>query len=308
MTEHNAVFIAGPTAGGKSALALSIAEASRGVVINADSMQVYRELRILTARPSAEEENRVPHRLYGCVPGCDAYSAGRWISDCARILDAAREDGLTPIFVGGTGLYFKALLEGLSPIPDIPQDVRDHWRRQAEKLGSQRLHEILADRDPAMAARLRPSDPQRLTRALEVLDGTGSSLSQWQDAPGEPLLDPACATRLVVAPPRQVLYDRIDARFDRMLDDGAIEEVKALTELDLPPDLPIMRALGVRPLIRYLDGALSLDAAAEQVKTESRRYAKRQLTWLKRNMMSWDWSFEQYSEKDRARKFALINN
>jgi len=289
MTEHNAVLIAGPTASGKSALALKIAESSGGVIINADSMQVYRELRILTARPSEADENRVPHRLYGSVPGSVAYSVGRWISDCAQILDSAKKDGLTPIFVGGTGLYFKALIEGLSPIPDIPPEIRDHWRNQAEKLGSEGLHQILRDRDPAMAARLRPSDPQRLARALEVLDATGCSLGQWQDEPGEPLIDPECATKLVIAPPREVFYERIDARLGHMLDEGAIEEINALKELALPPDLPIMRALGVKPLLRYLDGEIALQAAAEQAKTESRRYAKRQLTWFKRNMMSWNW-------------------
>lgn len=298
MTEHKTVLIAGPTASGKSGLALSIAEACGGVIINADSMQIYSELRILTARPSTGDEDRVPHRLYGCVPGRDAYSVGRWISDVGECLDAAREERLCPVIVGGTGLYFKALLEGLSPIPDIPPDIRDHWRTQAAKLSGEQLYRLLEDRDPAMAARLKPSDPQRLTRALEVLEATGKSLSQWQNEPGEPLLDSENVTKLVIAPPRELLYERIDTRFDHMVRDGAIEEAQALKALDLPRDLPIMRALGVGSLIQYLDGRLPLQAAAEQVKTESRRYAKRQLTWLRRNMMSWKWHLAQFSESE----------
>ncbi|MGI9387608.1 MAG: tRNA (adenosine(37)-N6)-dimethylallyltransferase MiaA [Methyloligellaceae bacterium] len=278
MTEHKAVLIAGPTASGKSSLALTIAETLGGVIINADSMQVYRELRVLTARPTVEDEGRVPHRLYGCVAGRDAYSAGRWLADCAEVLHDTQNRGFVPVIVGGTGLYFKVLFEGLSPMPDIPPDIRDYWRHKAAKLGGEQLHQILDARDPVMAARLRPSDPQRLTRALEVLDATGKSLGHWQTEPGEPLLDPKDAAKIVVAPPRDVLYDRIDLRVDRMLENGAIEEVKVLMALGLPEDLPIMRALGVGAFTRYLGGALPLGDAAERVKMESRRYAKRQLT------------------------------
>jgi len=308
MTELKAVLIAGPTASGKSALALSIAEACNGVVINADSMQVYRALSILTARPLPDEEARVPHCLYGCVPGREGYSVGRWIAGCAEAIDKSNSAGKRPVIVGGTGLYFKALLEGLSPIPDIPRHIRNHWRAQAVEIGGERLHKILEDRDAVTAARLRPSDRQRLVRALEVLDATGTSLAEWQSKPGKPLLDPSCVTKLVVAPPRQSLYARIDTRFDKMMENGAIEEIEALKALGLPPDLPIMRALGVGPLIEYGEGTLTLEAAAERVKTESRHYAKRQITWLKRNMIAWNWVFEQYLERQEDEIFALIDN
>jgi len=308
MTELRAVLIAGPTASGKSALALSIAEACNGAIINADSMQVYRELSILTARPLPDEEVRVPHCLYGCVSGREGYSVGRWIADCAEAIDKSKSAGTRPVIVGGTGLYFRALLEGLSSIPDIPRHIRDHWRAQAVEIGGEGLYKILKDRDGVTAARLRPSDPQRLVRALEVLDATGTSLAEWQSEPGQPLLDASCVTKLVVAPPRQSLYARINARFDKMIENGAIEEIEALKALGLSPDLPIMRALGVAALIEHSEGHLTLEVAAERVKTESRRYAKRQINWLKRNMMSWNWGFEQYLERQRDEIFALIDN
>jgi tRNA dimethylallyltransferase len=280
-------LIAGPTASGKSALALALAEARGAIIVNADSMQVYRELRILTARPSPVDEMRVPHRLYGFRPAREPYSVADWLTDMAPLIAAARDGGPPLVIAGGTGLYFKALLEGLSPVPDIPDAVRRHWRREAERGGPAPLYAELARRDPVMAGRLNPSDPQRLVRALEVLDGTGRSLSEWHEQEGEPLVDEGEAERLYLAPPRAELYARCERRLDQMIEAGAIEEVRHLMSLDLPAGAPALRALGARPLAAHLRGELSFSAALEEAKTETRRYVKRQLTWARRNMMSW---------------------
>ena len=284
-----AILIAGPTASGKSGAGLELAARFGGTIINADSMQVYRELRLLTARPSEADEARVPHRLYGTVPAAEAYSVGRWLGDVARAMAEAHKEGRLPILVGGTGLYFKALTEGLAPVPDIPAEIRAHWRERSEQLGRDALHAELAARDPAMAARLGPADPQRIVRALEVIDATGVSLAEWQGGNAMPLLAPGDALRLVIAPEREPLYAAIDARFDRMIEDGALDEVRALLGLELDPGLPAMRAHGVRELAAYLSGALTREEAVAKAKTESRRYAKRQMTWLRRFMSDWDW-------------------
>jgi tRNA dimethylallyltransferase len=284
-----AILIAGPTASGKSAAALALAEGLRGTIVNADSMQVYRELRVLTARPAEADMARTPHRLYGMVSAAEAYSVGRWLEQAsAAIVDAAGE-GRRPILVGGTGLYFKALTEGLAPIPDVPPEVRDHWREREEQLGAEGLYRELAVRDPAMAARLRPTDPQRLVRALEVIDATGVSLAEWQGAEAAPVLAPERVLKLVVAPERETVYAAIDARFDTMMKAGALDEVRGLLALGLDQGLPAMRAHGVRELGAYLAGNSSLDQAVAKAKTESRRYAKRQMTWLRRFMMDWQW-------------------
>jgi tRNA dimethylallyltransferase len=194
-----------------------------------------------------------------------------------------------PVLVGGTGLYFKVLLEGLAPVPDIPAEIREHWREQAETLGAEGLYRKLALLDPAMAMRLRPSDPQRVARALEVIEATGVSLAEWHGGETSPMLSPDGVVRIVVAPEREVVYAQIDARFDRMVEAGAVEEVRALIALHLNPGLPAMRAHGVRELATHLVGAASLEEAVTKAKTESRRYAKRQMTWLRRFMADWDW-------------------
>ena len=284
-----AILIAGPTASGKSAAALALAEHLRGTVINADSMQVYRELVILTARPTEAETSRVPHRLYGIVPAREAYSVGRWLEDAARALQEAEGEGRMPILVGGTGLYFKALIEGLAPVPDVSPEIRKAWRERAEKVGAEGLYRELEARDPVMAARLRPSDKQRLLRALEVIDATGVSLLEWQGGNTAPVLAPDSVLKLVIAPEREALYAGIDARFAAMIEAGAIEEVRALLALGLDPSLPAMRAQGVRELASYLSGRSGLEEAIAKAKTETRRYAKRQMTWLRRFMAEWDW-------------------
>jgi tRNA dimethylallyltransferase len=286
---RNTILIAGPTASGKSAVALAVAERLGGTIINADSMQVYRELRVLTARPSITEESCVPHRLYGTVSASETFSVGRWREEARAAISKARDEGRVPILVGGTGLYFKVLLEGLAPVPDIPAELRAYWREQSVRLSTEALHRELEARDPGMAAMLKSSDPQRIVRALEVINATGISLSEWQGAPATPLLDPASVAKLVVAPERGPLYAAIDDRFDHMIENGALEEVKALLALNLPDSLPAMRAHGVRELRAYLTGKSSLEDAKTKTKTESRRYAKRQMTWARRYMTDWDW-------------------
>ncbi len=267
----------------------------RGTVINADSMQVYRELSVLTARPSEADQRKAPHRLYGTVSATEAYSTGRWLIDAASAIAEARKDGRLPILVGGTGLYFKALTEGLAPVPDIPADIRDYWRTQSQALGPESLHRTLVERDPVMAARLRPSDPQRLVRALEVIDATGLSLADWQEgSAASPLLAPGEALKLLIAPERDAVYAAIDARFEAMIAAGAVEEVGRLAALDLDKGLldkglSAMRAHGVRELTAYLAGAIPLEEAATKAKTETRRYAKRQMTWARRFMVDWEW-------------------
>jgi tRNA dimethylallyltransferase len=284
-----AVLIAGPTASGKSAAASNLAASLRGTVINADSMQVYRELAVLTARPVEADLSRAPHRLYGIVSANEVYSVGRWLEDAARAIGEAEGEGRVPILVGGTGLYFKALIEGLAPVPDLPPEIREYWRDQAEKIGAEGLYRELSARDPAMAARLRPTDPQRIVRALEVIDATSVSLSEWQGERAAPVLAPEAVLKLVIAPEREALYAATDARFDSMIDHGAIEEVRALLGLGLDPGLPAMRAHGVRELAAYLSGRSSRAEAIAKAKTETRRYAKRQMTWLRRFMKDWEW-------------------
>ncbi len=284
-----AILIAGPTASGKSAAALALAERVGGTVINADSMQVYRELAVLTARPTDAEMQRAPHRLYGTVPAREPYSVGRFLQDAAGAFQEAEREGRVPVFIGGTGLYFKALTEGLAAVPDVPLEIRAHWRAEAERIGTPGLYRALQARDPVMAARLRPSDPQRLLRALEVIDATSVSLAEWQVADAAPLLRPEGLLKIVVAPEREALYSAIDTRFDRMIEQGVIEEVRALLALGLDPALPAMRAHGVRELATYLSGDTNLEAAVEKAKTESRRYAKRQMTWARRFMQDWEW-------------------
>jgi tRNA dimethylallyltransferase len=307
MTDANkAILIAGPTASGKSELALAIAERVGGMIINADSMQVYRELRILSARPTHEEETRVPHALYGFVPAREAYSAGRFASDAAAAIGKARSEGLRPIIVGGTGLYFKALLEGLSPVPRIEHAVRDHWRGEAERHGAPELHRRLAKRDPVMAARLAENDTQRVVRALEVIEQTGRSLAEWQKLRDAPVLDEAETVRLLVTLDRAALQTRVGARFDRMMDDGALEEAKAIAELDLDPTLPAMRAIGLRPLLAALAGESGVDDATAAAKLETRQYIKRQGTWFRRYMISWKNIETQYMESNLSHIIAFI--
>ena len=222
-------------------------------------------------------------------------------------IDDARRVGATPIIVGGTGLYFKALLEGLAPVPDIPADIRERWRDRSAGITAVELHATLAARDPVMAGRLAPQDPQRIVRALEVIDATGKSLSEWQERAGPPILEPGEVSALVVAPERAVVYARCEARFAAMIEAGALDEVAALADLGLDPELPAMRALGMAALRAHLAGEITLEEAATRVKTDTRRYAKRQLTWLRSNMIAWKWFIEKDLVRLTPEIFAFID-
>lgn len=289
--EHSskAVLIAGPTASGKSALALELALGAGGIVINADSMQVYRDLRIITARPTHGEEARVPHRLYGHVDAAVNFSAGAWVSDAAKALEEARAEGRLPIFVGGTGLYFKALTAGLSVVPPIPAEVREDVRARLERNGVETLHAELARRDPRAAERLNPRDRTRIARALEVIEATGRSLLDWHHEGQPPLLPKDSFRAIFLAPERDELYARIDARFDAMLGAGALAEVERLAARGLDPLLPAMKAHGVPALIRHLRGDLSLEDAATIGRADTRHYAKRQFTWFRHQLPEFEW-------------------
>jgi tRNA dimethylallyltransferase len=284
-----AVLIAGPTASGKSALALELAQTVGGVIVNADSMQVYRDLRILTARPTADEEAALPHRLYGHIDAAVNFSVGAWVADAAKVLVEAHALARVPIFVGGTGLYFKALTRGLSAVPAIAPDIRERVRAQLERDGVEALHAELARRDPLSAERLKPRDRTRIARALEVVEATGRSLTDWHREGLPPLLPQGAFRALFLNPDRDALYPRIDARFDAMLKDGALDEVARLAARHLDPLLPAMKAHGVPALIRHLAGELTLAEAATIGRADTRHYAKRQFTWFRHQLPEFEW-------------------
>lgn len=278
------ILIAGPTASGKSALALDLAERLDGIVVNADSMQVYRDLRILTSRPGADDEQRAPHLLYGHVDADEPYSVGRFLGDAGRVL--TENINKTIIFTGGTGLYLNALIQGLSTAPPIPDPIRSHWREQGRNIAPEALYAELQVRDPAMASQLPPSDPQRIIRALEVIDATGVSLAEWQQSRNAPLVGPE-AVRIVLRPDRADLRARIAARFGRMVEGGALEEVRQLAGRGLDPNLPALRAIGVAPLMAHLRCESTLAEAVDRAVTDTRQYAKRQETWFRNQLTDW---------------------
>jgi tRNA dimethylallyltransferase len=300
MVEGRAVLIAGPTASGKSALALAVARQLGGVIVNADSMQVYRDLRILTARPSPDEEAQAPHRLYGHVDGAVNYSVGRYLEDAARLIAEAGRSGDRLILVGGTGLYFKALLEGLSRIPPVPQAIRDRVRTETDHRATPELHAELTARDPDTARVLRVGDRLRILRALEVLTATGQSLSSFQGQRQPGPLTAADPIRIFLVPDRSWLRQRIDARFEKMVAAGALEEVRALAERGLDPALPVMRAHGVPALLRHVRGEIALNEAIAVGQADTRRYAKRQFTWFRHQMPGWTWVDPANTEAVRA--------
>ncbi|EGP56566.1 tRNA (adenosine(37)-N6)-dimethylallyltransferase MiaA [Agrobacterium tumefaciens] len=285
----DAILITGPTASGKSALALRLARERGGVVINADSMQVYDTLRVLTARPSEDEMEGVPHLLYGHVPASSLYSTGEWLREISALLPDLRKQGRFPVIVGGTGLYFKALTGGLSDMPAIPDEIRDRLRARLIEEGAAVLHAELSQRDPAMAQGLQPGDGQRIVRALEVIEATGKSIRDFQKASGPVIIDPERAQKFVVLPERPVLHDRINRRFETMMESGAVEEVKALLALNLPPDATAMKAIGVSQIADMLAGRMSEAEVIEKSAAATRQYAKRQMTWF-RNQMGPDWT------------------
>jgi tRNA dimethylallyltransferase len=285
----NVILIAGPTASGKSALALTLARTFGGTILNADSMQVYRDLRIITARPTRAEESRAPHRLYGHVDAAESYSVGRWCTDIASALADTLRIGRVAIIVGGTGLYFKVLTQGLAAVPPVPYEIRAEVRARLVRDGVAALHAELARRDPGSAARLMPGDRSRITRALEVVLATGRSLLDWQRDGMPALVDATLAAKVFLAPERAALLARIDARFDAMLTGGAIEEVRALAARKLDPELPAMKAHGVPWLVRVFRGEITMAEAAEGAKRDTRQYTKRQATWFRNQMPDWEW-------------------
>jgi tRNA dimethylallyltransferase len=287
MRANKAVLIAGPTASGKSALALTLAEKLGGTIINADSMQVYTNLRVITARPSVEEESRAPHRLYGHVDEAENYSVGRWINDAGVALAEIEAQGRVPIVVGGTGLYFKALTSGLAAVPPVPAEIRAQVRARLQSDGVAPLYAELIERDPVTAHRLMPLDRVRIARALEVILATGRSLSEWHQEGMAPLIDPARTARVFIATERTELVARIERRFATMLEAGALDEARALAARKLDPLLPALKAHGVPWLVRHLQGEISLEEAAEGAVMDTRRYAKRQHTWFRGQMADW---------------------
>jgi tRNA dimethylallyltransferase len=288
MSEPKIILIAGPTASGKSALAVALAKKLNGTIVNADSMQVYRDLRIITARPTLEEEARVPHRLYGHVDAAENYSVGRWCVEAADVL-AAQHEAHAAIVVGGTGLYFSALTQGLAAVPPIPAQIRNEVRTRLASDGVEALHAELTQRDPAAAARLMPGDRARVTRALEVILATGRSILQWHEANMPARVDAALAAKVFLMPDRDALLRRIDARFDGMMAAGAMDEVRALAARHLDPTLPAMKAHGVPWFIRHLNGEIAFAAAVEGGKRDTRQYTKRQATWFRNQLPDFVW-------------------
>ena len=292
--QPSVIIIAGPTASGKSALALALAERYGGTIINADALQCYRDLRILTARPAAMEEARVPHRLYGFLDAAERGSAARWrVLALAEIAASLNSDRL-PIMVGGTGLYLRALTQGLAPVPDIPSAIRAEATALYERLGGDQFREELAQLDPIAAARFPAGDRTRLTRAYEVVRATGRTIAAWQDrsAPSAPY---RFAT-ILLAPPRPALYAACDARFAAMSDAGGLDEAATLLARGLSPDLPAMKAVGLPELFRHLRGEVSRDTAIAAAQMATRRYAKRQTTWFRHQLSADLICVEQYSE------------
>jgi tRNA dimethylallyltransferase len=289
MTKVRTVLIAGPTASGKSALALHLAEQLGGVIVNTDSMQVYCDLRVISARPTVDEEKRIPHRLYGHIDAAENYSVGRWRRDTEDALHEIAAEGRVAILVGGTGLYFKALTTGLAAVPPIPAEIRMEVRSRIQCEGAPALHAELLRLDPATAQRVTANDRSRISRALEVVHATGRPLSAWHVEGLPPTIDPKCAAKIFIACERKELVRRIESRFAAMLASGASEEVGRLAARKLDPTLPAMKAHGVPWLIRHLNGELSLDEAKAGAIMDTRRYAKRQYTWFRNQMRDWPW-------------------
>jgi tRNA dimethylallyltransferase len=301
------VVVAGPTASGKSSIALRLAEQFNGVVVNADSMQVYRGVPILTAQPSAVDENRAPHLLYGVIPPEQSCSAGKWRQMASDACNAVWAEGKLPVLVGGTGLYIRSLLDGLSPIPEIPDAVRDESRALFARLGNEAFHAALAERDPVMAERLNAANSQRVVRAWEVLAATGRSLAEWQAEPRQGGLG-ADSRIIAITPPRDLLYRNCDHRLEHMLQHGALEEVRALTALGLDPALPVMKALGVAEFSAYLRGEMTLQESLAAAQQATRNYAKRQLTWFRHQIVTDLTLTEQFSEREIEKIFSFIRS
>lgn len=302
------VIIAGPTASGKTELALKVAEMLNGEIINADSMQVYAELCILTARPDAAELARAPHHLFGNLPASERCSAGRWLNLAKAALADIHARGRLPVVCGGTGLYLKALTDGLAAVPEVPDDMVQAITRHLDDVGSEAFRIELGAVDPEAAKRLPASDRQRLIRAAAVYATTGRTLSDWQrEQSGEPGYAARYCTVLLM-PPRDEMYAAIDRRFDTMMAKGAMDEIKAFSALGLPQDLPASRAVGVAELGKVLNGEWDLETAVSKAKTASRHLAKRQITWFRRQIRTDLCVEEKYSERDSQKIFSFIRD
>lgn len=287
--QKRAVLIAGPTASGKSELALALAHESGAVIVNADAMQVYDLLRVLTARPSEADMEGIPHLLYGTVHPSRRFSTGDWFRAVETLMAGPQVAGRPLVLVGGTGLYFDALLHGFAEVPTVPTAITREVEEEVGDLDRAGRAKLLKERDPEMANRLQAHDPQRVVRALAVLKATGRSLASFQTAGQAGLLDGFELERIVLNPERAVLRERIAQRFETMLERGAVEEVKALRRLNLDPSLPAMKAIGVREISDWLDGRISRERAIELAVTATRQYAKRQRTWFRNRMSDWTW-------------------
>lgn len=294
-------LIAGPTASGKSALALRLAREIGAEIVNADALQLYSDLRLLTARPSPEEEAQAPHHLFGVVDAAEGWSVGRWLRAAVALIDEIAARGRPTVIVGGTGLYFRALTHGLAEVPSTPPHVRAQATAEFEAMGEAAFRLRLAAADPAAEARISPADRQRLTRAWEVFAATGTSLSDWQ-ARTDPAIAPGAWTGVALDPPREALFDRCDRRLELMVRDGALDEVAALAARGLDPNLPAMKAVGFRELAATLSGEVSLSAGLENAQRETRRYAKRQATWLRGQMADWP-RLDAIAHEDQWRQF-----
>lgn len=303
-----AVLLAGATASGKSQLALALAQAFKGSIINADSMQVYAQMHILTARPTKAEMADIPHYLYGHVSARTSYSTGDWLKDALSAIAQVEKAGRLPIIVGGTGLYFKALTEGLAQIPDIPPNVRTDICGRLEREGLAALHEELTRIDEAAGQRIEPNDKQRTLRALEVYAATGKTLTEWQN---QPMSDPPLAgalARLVLMPARDWLYARCNQRFEAMFAGGALDEAETMAALGLAADKSAMKALGLKELIAFQHGAMTAEEACMHAQQQTRRYAKRQMTWFRNQMTDWHFLNEQEYYKNQEKPFHILQN
>jgi tRNA dimethylallyltransferase len=298
-------LIAGPTASGKSALALRLADAVGGEVVNADSMQLYADLRIVTARPSVEEEARAPHHLFGTVDAADGWSVGRWLRAASATLAEIAGRGRAAIVVGGTGLYFRALTHGLAEVPQVPPEIRHQAQADYDLMGESSFRGRLAAYDTAAAMRIAPGDRQRLVRAWEVFAATETPLSDWQSS-GAPALAEGSWRAVALEPPRQALYARCDARLEQMLAAGALDEVAALMARNLDPALPVMKAVGVRELAAHLRGETTLAEALAAARQQTRNYAKRQTTWMRGQMADWP-RLTEIDAEGQWRQFLALN-
>ena len=299
-------MICGPTAAGKSGLALALAERYGGVIINADSMQLYADLRVLTARPDVSEEARVPHRLYGVLDGAERASVASWLTMATREIETARDAGRLPILTGGTGLYFHAAMKGLAPVPDVPPDIHAECIAEYAERGGEAFRRDLLELDPVLGSQLHDGDSQRLVRAMGVVRASGRALSAWQADPHEGAIA-GRPVRVAMMPPREELYEKINTRFSAMMEGGARSEVSTLAARGLAPSLPVMKAIGVREIMALQAGDIDEARAVELASRDSRRYAKRQMTWIRNNFHAEMILEKKFSERKMTEIFSILS-